>query len=289
MGLYVYCPRRSTSAFDLVKELGAKRLRKFDGLNFWDKKTKIFVEPASSIVCWGTTLESINGYKVLNSRPDSMNKYQELVKLSMGGVSVPQPRLPEPGTTDAEFKKAGYLGRTFWHQEGNDFLKHTWRMPDYYTKKINFVKEFRLHTFLGKSIRAGEKVVKKDHTLVESEKLWKPDSNLAHPWIRSYNTGWYVRYDGFSSTPEMRAISNKACKLLGLSFAAVDLGMDAGGKLYVIEINTAPGIEGGTLKAYAKAITKWYEGEPEGPADPVEVLKPKPARARKAVPTGWVQ
>ena len=47
--------------------------------------------------------------------------------------------------------------------------------------------------------------------------------------------------------------------LLGLDFGAVDIGHRLiDNKLFVFEINTAPGITGTTLDNYAKAIYNYY-------------------------------
>jgi glutathione synthase/RimK-type ligase-like ATP-grasp enzyme len=47
-----------------------------------------------------------------------------------------------------------------------------------------------------------------------------------------------------------------ACKALGLDFGAVDLIQDIKGNYYVLEINTAPGLEGATVANYAAAFTE---------------------------------
>ena len=76
----------------------------------------------------------------------------------------------------------------------------------------------------------------------------------AHPWIRSYEGGWRVLYDGISSKKKHRELAHRAVAALGLDFGAVDIGEAANGTLTVLEVNRAPGIEGGTVDAYAKAL-----------------------------------
>jgi hypothetical protein len=41
----------------------------------------------------------------------------------------------------------------------------------------------------------------------------------------------------------------------------VDIGVRADGSLLVLEVNRAPGLEGGTITRYADAIRKWQNGE----------------------------
>lgn len=264
MGLYVYCPRKSTGAFELARALDAKRLRKFDGLSFWDKTTRFDPEEGSTIVCWGTALPPIDGLRVLNSMEIQLDKYQQWVKLSRVVLS---PRMSKPDSYRGEryYRESGYVPRSSYHTGGLDLLGmgKTVR-ADYYTFKENFTNEYRIHSFNGRSIRAGQKVPREGFTPV-SEADWKPNSNLLHPWVRSYDGGWKISYNEFSSTPLMREIAHKAVKTLGLTFGAVDLAQRPNGDLVVLEVNTAPGIEGNTLNVYARAVKRWVERtDPEG-------------------------
>jgi D-alanine-D-alanine ligase-like ATP-grasp enzyme len=49
-------------------------------------------------------------------------------------------------------------------------------------------------------------------------------------------------------------LSVEAVAALGLDFGAVDIIEDKEGNFYVLEINTAPGLEGHTVTSYAKAF-----------------------------------
>ena len=51
-----------------------------------------------------------------------------------------------------------------------------------------------------------------------------------------------------------------AVSALGLDFGAVDIIEDADGKLYVLEVNTAPGLEGQTLTLMAEALKELIDG-----------------------------
>lgn len=139
-----------------------------------------------------------------------------------------------------------WLGRSFRHVGGNDLLTIP-EAPDYFSKKEEIVEEFRVHSFLGKSIKAGVKVVREG-------------VDAPNPWIRSLNGGWRIRYDGFESRKEMREVAAAAVKALGLDFGAVDLGRLRGGGLIVLEVNKAPGLGDGTVNTYARAIRGWRDG-----------------------------
>jgi len=133
-----------------------------------------------------------------------------------------------------------WLPRASSHVGGDDLL-HPPATPDFWSRRENLTEEYRIHSFLGKSIRAGRKMPR--------EGFQNP-----HDWIRSFDAGWRINYDDFKSTKEMRAIAAKAVGALELQFGAVDIGRKADGGLIVLEVNRAPGLEGGTVAAYTRAI-----------------------------------
>lgn len=140
-----------------------------------------------------------------------------------------------------------WIARIYNHVGGNDLL-HPPDRPNYYVKKENIVKEFRVHSFLGKSIRAGVKA---------------PREDVLHPheWVRSYDGGWTIRYDGISSKQKHRELAHAAVAALGLQFGAVDIAQKADKSLIVLEVNRAPGLDGGTPEAYATAVRRWIAGD----------------------------
>jgi len=281
MALHVYCPRMSGGARDLVEALGANRLRNFDGMNFWRKRLKIRVREGDIIVCWGHPLPELDGVRILNGDVKLYDKLGENQVLS--GANIPTVYAVR-GPIPKEYAQRGweFIPRMANHVGGNDLLRRPAR-ADFYVRKENIQSEFRIHSFNGKSIRAGIKV---------------PRTPNPHPWIRSYDAGWRIDYDGFKSNEGMRKIAHKAVKALGLTFGAVDIGQLDNGNLIVLEVNRAPGIEGGTLEAYVRAIRKWvenpkaeaedgaksapanrvqHEGEDRGNADPFERLRQRAA------------
>lgn len=255
MATYVYCPRGSDGAFALVKALPATRLRKFDGLNFWDKAKPIKPEPGSAIICWGCMLPNLDGFKVLNSQQHKwVDKYQQAVALQQADIPTIA-TIPVGHYSAARMIEAGYIKRTKDHTGGLDLLNPN-TTPEFWVKKQNFKAEYRIHSFNGRSIRAGQKVPIEGFTPVE-ERRWKANAGLLHPWVRSWDGGWKVSYNNFKSTAPMRALAAKAVKALGLTFGAVDIAEDQSGQLWVLEVNSAPGIEGNTIEAYKKAIERW--------------------------------
>lgn len=146
-----------------------------------------------------------------------------------------------------------WLPRLYSHTGGADLLTPP-AAPDYYSKKEDLIEEYRVHSFQGKSIKAGVKVGR--------EGVAAP-----HAWIRSLEGGWRIRYDGFESRREMREVAAAAVKALNLDFGAVDLGRKREGGLIVLEVNRAPGLADGTVNSYARAIRGWRDGTLEREAE----------------------
>lgn len=241
--IFIYRQPRSTSALKLAQALGGQRIRTQADLNQ--------IKPVDAVVYFGSRGKSA-AVRSLNNAP-VYNKLSELRLLTEAGVRTVQFATTKP-------LELGWLGRTINHQEGRDFLQPI--RPDYWTKKEDFVKEFRVHSFLGRSIRAGVKIIREGfrEARMDGGKVGLP--SVAHPWVRSYDSGWRISYDGVSVKQKHRDLAHQATKAMGLDFAAVDLGELADGTVIVLEINRAPGLEGKTIPIYANAINAWLKETP---------------------------
>lgn len=85
MTMYVFCPRLTPGVVDLITALGAIRLRKFDGLNFWDGHRRLGLSDLKddAILCWGGTVPAAQVLApdmplVINGLPFERNKLEEL-------------------------------------------------------------------------------------------------------------------------------------------------------------------------------------------------------------------
>jgi hypothetical protein len=161
-----------------------------------------------------------------------------------GQLARLQTALTQPPPAAVVAPRVEWLARSSSHVGGEDLL-HPPVNPDFWVRKENLTHEYRIHSFLGKSIRAGIKA---------------PRVGVAqHAWIRSFDAGWFINYENFESTKEQRDLAHAAVKALGLQFGAVDIGRKSNGTFIVLEVNRAPGLEGGTVTAYANAIRKTEE------------------------------
>jgi hypothetical protein len=254
--VYIYCKRGSDSARALADAIQGKRLRTFDGMNFFHAGKKVKFTKGDCIVAWGEPVPEFNGIRVLNGGT-LPNKYKVAIKLSEAGIPTIQVR-------QARTTTSGWFGRSYFHVGGNDLLTPV-TQPDFWVKRENILEEYRIHSFLGKSIRAGKKIVREGYSLNEAEvNASNGQLKLASSWIRSFDGGWRICYDGFQSKKAMRELAHKAVETLGLDFGAVDIGKLDNGNLIVLEVNRAPGLEGGSVEQYAKHVKGWVNNESVG-------------------------
>ena len=110
-----------------------------------------------------------------------------------------------------------------------------------YTKYVPKVAEYRVHVVNGAVIDTQRKVRNP-----EVEPLsWK---------IRSHKNGFIFQRGNIAADAERDSLAIQAVESLGLDFGAVDIITDKTGRSYVLEINTAPGLEGQTVTSYANAF-----------------------------------
>lgn len=117
-----------------------------------------------------------------------------------------------------------------------------------YTKYIKKRDEYRVHIFNDEVIR----VQHKRKRLEEEEVDYK---------IRNHDNGWVFCVQDVEPPMDVIRQASHAMAASGLCFGAVDVIYNAHyDKAYVLEINTAPGLEGTTLTDYAEAISAYVGG-----------------------------
>ena len=115
-----------------------------------------------------------------------------------------------------------------------------------YTKYIKKTYECRVHVFRGRVIDA--QIKRKKTTDI-------PEDQTANPLIRNIHTGWVYCREDFTLPEEAANLSIQAVNTVNLDFGAVDLIYNKYyNKFYILEINTAPGLDGTTLNNYVQAF-----------------------------------
>lgn len=262
--IYIFRKDSTQSGSALAEELLAIRLRDISRV----------ANPTKDdlLVCWGNSAPPGWPGRVLNGGPHP-SKIEAVGRLQLAGVPTINITTTRPTSKRPEFNlqaglldeqagqrlKAeleawlsapvqpaeGWIPRSAVHEDGSDLIASPIR-PDFWVQRETFQNEFRVHSFRGKSIRAGVKVPRRDDE-------WVKLGQNPHPWIKAWRTGWHVGGNS-GVTDQMRSVAHAAVSALGLDFGAVDIGQRSDGSFIVLEVNREPGIDTGVIEAYAGAI-----------------------------------
>lgn len=115
-----------------------------------------------------------------------------------------------------------------------------------YVRYIKKSREFRVHVFRGQAVAVQEKRREREAEQTADQKL-----------IRNRANGWVFCVCEIEEPSGLRDIAVDACTKLGLDLGAVDMILGKDDRLYVLEVNTKPGLDSPTvLSAYADAIQR---------------------------------
>lgn len=132
----------------------------------------------------------------------------------------------------------------------DDFDK--WLDAPLFTTYIKKKEEYRVHFAFGEQIDIQRKTLRK--TDMEGNPI---DTSQVDFRIRSYNNGFIFQRENIDPPKDVLVQAKLAFDASNLDFGAVDVIFnEKSGMAYVLEINTAPGLEGATIGSYAKAFKK---------------------------------
>lgn len=206
--------------------------------------------PHHTIINWGNSQWGTWKAPVINN-PETVrkasNKLSTLRSLSEAGVSIPK------FTTDACIENLNYpiVCRTLLtSRSGNGIIiannEEELVPAPLYTSYISGI-EFRVHVVFDEVI-----------DYVQKKKLRTENLNARNiqfnPHIRNHLNGWIFARSDVDLPISARTTATEAVQALGLDFGAVDCIVDTDGAAYILEINTAPGLEGTTLEKYTQAF-----------------------------------
>jgi hypothetical protein len=252
----------SESARDLAEALGVKRI--IPGGKWQPKHNSV-------ILNWGSSTIHFRHDKVLN-RPDKVavasNKLRALEAMRAGGVSVVD--FTTAINTAREWLRSGHkvLARHKLSANsgaGISVVRRGGVIPEapLYTKYFKKDREFRIHVFHGKVFDFQEKKKKSGIEFEDGS-----DNHL----IRSHLNGWIFCRTGVVCPQYIKEEAIAAVEALDLDFGAVDV-IDVAGRAYVLEVNTAPGLEATTLERYMGAIRGAVREEHFPGATPVQARR----------------
>lgn len=214
--------------------------------------TRFVARPRDVIVAWGPCLPSL----YVNQQQEQVklianNKLRTFEKLKEAGVSHPEWTTDD--ATAASWIDEGLVvvardllsshsgnGIRLLGGENTHVLTHAPLYVKYKKKK----HEYRVHVFNDKIIDITQKKRKAGFENRDNQ-------------IRNHQNGWVYCRENITVPQGMDALALAACNAVGLVSGAVDIIYnELENMCYVLEINTAPGIEGTTCLKYAEEIVK---------------------------------
>lgn len=122
-----------------------------------------------------------------------------------------------------------------------------------YTKYIKKKDEYRVHVGR-KETSDGPKY----NAFATQQKARSTQAEEVNWQIRNHRNGFIYKRNGINPPESVISAAIKALEVSGLDFGAIDiLWNDKQQRPYVLEINTAPGLEGQTVQDYAE----WFKSE----------------------------
>lgn len=209
--------------------------------------------PVTARVCWGISSDD-GSIPELNHRQGTYNKLSAIRRFRERDIPTVRTFREPPSDTSVY----PLLYRAFHHAEGRDIkLIETPRAAErcddgFFTQVIPNDTEYRIWIFhrytLGCYLR---------------EKYWPVQRE---GFGRNWWSGWgftILSRDDSNYPRQACEYAKDAVAALGLDFGGVDIIKGNDNRLYVLEVNSAPGANGYCLRArntLAEHIKEWYEG-----------------------------
>lgn len=244
MRIYAY-KLGSETAKKLASALGTKIVRPHG--DFRNNKNH-------KIINWGSTV--IPSWRVDTSRflnnplsvTNSVNKILTLQRLLEN--NIPHVEFTAEKSVAQQWSDTGVVVRGTVSGYGGRGVRviTEGEIPDapLYTRFVPKAREYRFHVFNGEIIDIQQK--KRRSGLEE-----RPDG-----LIKNLANGWVFCRDEITPFPDNAvSVALNTIRVLGLNFGAVDM-LSKNGQVYVLEVNSAPGLDGTTLEKYINKI-KQYE------------------------------
>ena len=254
MSLSIYSwNEHSEGARALANELDIKRIK--------HTNSRFRGNPRKTVINWGNGRalpEEVARCKILND-PDRVqivsNKRSFFYAMSRDERVDTRPRLPEFTDNEETARNWVLAGETVCIRSilqgsgvegliivGPGNLQEFVRAP-LYVKYVKKISEYRVHVVNAQVIDVQKKAKRTDHDGERNTQI----RNLANGYI-------YAR-GGFTAEEDVVIQAKLAMAASGLTFGAVDVIYNRHqGHAFVLEINSAPGLQGSTLVNYANAF-----------------------------------
>jgi len=237
----------SKGAKELANYLGVKRLRvPTSALSGGARTGSQFRGKYSDVVInWGNGKGNVGNARQINNLQNvqlASNKLSTLGRLIEEGVRTPNFLTEQPRAYEGET----YVARTtlYGHSGEGIVVGKIGELPGapLYVEYIKKTAEYRVIVVGDEAVDVKQKLKKRDFEGDRSEYVWNCDN------------GYIFARNDITIPTGLNELGVAAVKALGLDFGAVDIIQDEGGRLYVLEVNTAFGLEGQTISLVGDAI-----------------------------------
>lgn len=201
------------------------------------------------IINWGSSQPMNNSCSIINY-PSSVNfasnKLLSFQKMKEFRVAIP--RFTTVSSEAYSNYKRVFVRHTLTGYSGEGIevidIDDTLDLPDapLYVEAIVKKNEYRVIVVDGEVVDLKQKRLSTDAPEDRSK------------YIRNLNNGWIFSRDNVEYVEGLNEIGINAVFALGLHFGAVDVITDRDDKLYVLEVNTAFGLEGKTIELVGEAL-----------------------------------
>ncbi len=212
------------------------------------------------IINWGNVKNKLSNVQYVNpleAVARAGNKLTTLSYLNRAGVSIPR-----YVTSRNELPREDnlWVARTelYGHSGDGIVVDVPSELPaaPLYTEYIEKTKEYRAIVVDGKVVDFKQK--KKRNKVSEDNPEGFEGEHDEHVW--NLDGGYIFARNSISHPEEADIQSIKAMEALGLIYGAVDLIENSDGEIFVLEINTAFGLEGETINLVGDALNEYVRG-----------------------------
>lgn len=188
-------------------------------------------------------LNPFNNVKTASNKLLSFEKFSENEEIHIPQWTTDPEVARTFGTVVCRTVLRGHSGNGIVLWEGDGDLP---RAP-LYTQYVKKKHEFRVHVMNGEVIDVQQKRKRRDFD-------GEPNTK-----VRNHQNGWVYCRENLDIPDDLSRQAILATGALGLDFGAVDLIYnERQNRSYVLEVNTAPGLEGTTLENYVNGFKKHY-------------------------------
>jgi len=231
---------RSESAFRIASDLNVLRT-----------SGSLPMKEPTLMINWGSTvpIRESGKVKILN-KPEAValavNKYKTLTTLTSKGVVT----VPFTTRQDVVLRWLSSGGIVYARTEltssqgdGIVLIDSPDKMVDAPLYTLGIVKplEYRVHVM--------------DGSVIDYTQKKRRSGEEINPYIRNSSNGWVFCREEVDLPDEVAVESTAAVRSLGLDFGAVDV-LYKDNTAFILEVNTAPGIEGTTLSKYKEELCR---------------------------------